>query len=202
VESPRLSTHPRRRPDSHPGSLQDGAQTPFRSTVGPRAFPLPARSAALRREESGSTRRQVVTKDARPPPRPFTAREYSHGRRPAPDDWRPLREAIARGLHEATPATSALAEFPWVHRSPAKRTEVLSNPTLSRTIVSLRELDYSRKKKIKQSRKFLCVSFASPHNRCTHYPQFDPQAAESSPMRGQEKSMSSAELRAEIERSP
>ena len=127
----------------------------FRSTVGPKALPSPVRSAALRREEGGSTGRQVVTKDARPPYRPFTARANPHGRRPAPDDWRPLREAIARGLHEATSAILALAKPPWMHRSPTKGTEALDNPTLTRTIVTLKELGYARNKKVKYSRKFL-----------------------------------------------
>ena len=142
----------RRRPDSHPGSLQDGAQTLLSVDERPEGLAHrlsdPPHCAGKRadRPEGKSSRK---TPD--PPPRPFTGRANPHGRRPTPDDWRPLREAIARGLHKATPATSALAEFPWMHRSPAKRTEVLSNPTLSRTIVSLRELDYSRKKKIKQS---------------------------------------------------
>lgn len=127
----------------------------FRSTAGPKAHPLPVRSAALRREEGGSTGRQVVTKDARPPFRPFTVRAYSHGRRPEPDDWRPLREAIARGLHGATPAILALAKLPWMHRSPPKETEALDNPTLTRTIATLGELVHGRNKKVKYSRKFL-----------------------------------------------
>jgi len=127
----------------------------FRSTARPKAHPLPVRSAALRREEGGSTGRQVVTKDARPPFRPFIVRAYSHGRRPAPDDWRPLREAIARGLHGATPAILAFAKLPWMHRSPTKGTEVLGNPTLTRTSLTLKELDYARNKKVKYPRKYL-----------------------------------------------
>ena len=93
------------------------------------------------------------------PSRPFTARAYSHGRRPAPDDWRPLREAIARGLHEATPAILAFARLPWMHRSPTKGTEVLDNPTLTRTMVTLRELDHRRNKKVKYSRKISVSNF-------------------------------------------
>ncbi len=90
-----------------------------------------------------------------PPFRPFTARANSHGRRPALDDWRPLREAIAHGLPAAAPATSAFAESPRMHRSPAKGTEVLGNPALTRTIITLKELDHARNKKVKYSRKFL-----------------------------------------------
>ena len=89
------------------------------------------------------------------PLRPFTARANPHGRRPTPDDWRPLREAIARGLHEATSAILALAKPPWMHRSPTKGTEALGNPTLTRTIITLKELGYARNKKVKYSRKFL-----------------------------------------------
>ena len=75
----------RRRPDSHPGSLRDGAQTLLSVDERPKANPSPIRSAALRREEGGSTGRQVVTKDARPP----TPAVYRTGE--------PIREAASAG---------------------------------------------------------------------------------------------------------
>jgi len=143
------------RPDSHPGSLRDGAQTLLSVDERPKANPSPVRSAALRREEGGSTGRQVVTKDARPPtPAVYRTDE-------------PVREATGAGrlappaggnrprTTQATPAILAFAKLPWVHRSSTKRTEALVNPTLTRTMASLKELHHARNKKVKRAQKFL-----------------------------------------------
>jgi hypothetical protein len=81
----------------------------FRPQPAPKSRPKPVRSAALRREEGGSTGRQVFAKEAWPPI-PTACRACPRERRPAPDDWRPLREAIARGLSLTTSATFALAK--------------------------------------------------------------------------------------------
>ena len=138
----------RRYPDSHPGSLRDGAQIHLSAFDRPESRPPLVRSAALRREVSGSTGEQAVARNALPPFRPLGVRECPHGRRPTPDDRRPLREAIARGLPFATPATSAFAKTFWVHRSSARRTDVIGNPTLSRTMVNLKERHDARNKKV------------------------------------------------------
>lgn len=53
------------------------------------------------------------------------------------------------------PAILAFAKLPWMHRSSTKRTEALGNPTLTRTMVSLEELDHRRNKKVKSWEKFL-----------------------------------------------
>jgi hypothetical protein len=78
----------------------------FRPAAGPRASPLPVRSAALRREVNGSTARQASRKTQPSPSRSFAVWERPHGRQPAPDDRRPLREAIARGLSATTRRSS------------------------------------------------------------------------------------------------
>lgn len=167
----------RRHPDTHPGSLRDGAQLHLSAYDRPEGQPPPVRSAALRREECGSTGEQAVMRDALPPFRPLGVRECPHGRRPTPDDRRPLREAIARGSPFATPATSAFAESPWVHRSSARRTGMIGNPTLSRTTVNSKERPAARNKKVAQRRRFLCINLAKMHIRCTCFAQFHPQAA-------------------------
>jgi hypothetical protein len=86
----------RRCPDPHPGSLQDGAQTLFSVNGWPESCPV---AYPIRRTAQGRGRidRKAGRRERRQPPfRPFAERASSHGRRPAPDDWRPLREAIAR----------------------------------------------------------------------------------------------------------
>lgn len=165
----------RRHPDTHPGSLRDAAQMHLSAYDRPENRPPLVRSAALRREVGGSTGEQAVARNALPPSRPLGVRECPHGRRPSPDDRRPLREAIARGLPFATPATSAFAKSFWVHRSSARRTDVIGNPTLSRTAVNSKEACDCRNRKRKQGRKFLCIVFAAAHNLCTAYAQFHPQ---------------------------
>ena len=112
----------RRRPNLVPRIAPRGKpKRTFRRTICPQGCPqnrpLPARSAALRREESGSTGRRVLTRDAWPsipsaPRRGASPRETQS----ASNDWRPLREAIARGfrmfpgaprLHKAPGQTEA-----------------------------------------------------------------------------------------------
>ena len=139
----------RRRPDSHPGSLRDGAQTHLSVNKRPEGQPA---ACPIRRTAQG--RGRIDRKASR------------HERRltPIPTVYRtsvPVREAAGAGrlappaggnrprTAQAAPAILAFARLPWMHRSPAKGTKALSNPTLTRTMATLRELDHARNKKVK-----------------------------------------------------
>ena len=145
----------RRRPDSHPGSLRDGAQTHLSVNKRPEGQPV---ACPIRRTAQG--RGRIDRKASR------------HERRltPIPTVYRtsvPVREAAGAGrlappaggnrprTTQAAPAILAFAKLPWVHRSSTKRTEALGNPTLTRTRVSLKELNHARNKKVKSARRFL-----------------------------------------------
>ena len=145
-----LSTDPPAAP-RHLSRIAPGPSpsAPFGQRPARRLGSLPVRSAALRREESGSTGRQVVTKDAHSPSRPFTAWERPRGRRSAPNDWRPLREAIARGSLQLLGDLRFRKAPKNVPEGSPEGTEKSINPTLSRTGTRVKELGCRRNRKVK-----------------------------------------------------
>ncbi len=111
----------------------------------------PPRCAGKRADRpEGKSSRKTPT-----PSRPFAAWERPRGRRPAPDDWRPLREAIARGPTAATRRSLLPQSFLEYTRRSNQGNRTPVNPTLSRTDARVKELGDRRNRKIKQSRKFL-----------------------------------------------
>jgi hypothetical protein len=128
-----------RRPDYRPGSLRSQAQAHLSAATRPKAcrsLSDPPHCAGRRadRPEGESSRKKPG-----PPSRLLAARACPRARRTTPDDWRPLREAIARGLSHVTLVIFAFAKPPWMYRSPAKGTKEPDSPTLSRTVANLKK---------------------------------------------------------------
>jgi len=130
-------------PGGAPTTVPDLSGAKPRRTFRPQPARGPVEACPIRRTAQGRGRinRKASLHEVKPgpPSRSLAARACPRDRRPAPDDWRPLREAIARGPSNATSATFAFAKPPWTHRNAAKRTEKLASPTLSRTVVNLKK---------------------------------------------------------------
>jgi len=127
-ESCLFSTHP---PGGAPTVAPDRSRAEPKRTFRPQPARRLAEACPIRRTAQGRGRinRKASLREMKPgpPSRPLAARGCPRDRRPAPDDWRPLREAIARGLRP-------LPRRPSLSRSPLGCTEVQPREPGSSTI--------------------------------------------------------------------